>query len=272
MKDRVRISLTLRPEIVNLLDSKIDGTKIRNRSHAVEQFLKQVLVTGAGQAVILIGDQDKIMTEICGLSVFERMLEQLRKASINKIIICCTKNSDKIKKILAKKKYADSNFSFAKNKLKGTAASLLECRKHLDPGDFFLIYGDVMAEIDFYDFQDFHKSMNGIATITVTSIADPLPWGIVRVKRNLVTEFIEKPTPKEVENIRLTNLINGGIFAFSEEIFGYINGKTVSLERDVFPKLIKSKQLFSYLLDGVWVNVGSNDMLAHAKKYCTYKK
>ncbi len=272
MKDRVRISLTLRPEIVNLLDSKIDGTKIRNRSHAVEQFLKQVLATGAGQAVFLIGDQDKSMIEICGQSVLERMLEHLRKASINKIIICCTKKSDKIKKVLSKKKYSGLTVSFAKNELKGTAPSLLECKKYLDPGNFFLIYGDVLAEIDFYDFRDFHKTSNCVATMTVTSIADPLPWGIVRVKRNLVTEFIEKPTPREVENIRLTNLINAGIFAFSEEIFGYIGSKTVSLEKEVFPKLIASRQLYSYLLDGVWVNVSGKNMLAHAQKYCTYKK
>jgi metal-responsive CopG/Arc/MetJ family transcriptional regulator len=55
MQDRVRISLTLRPEIVSLLDSKVDGTKLRNRSHAVEQFLKQLLSDTVKQAVIFIG-------------------------------------------------------------------------------------------------------------------------------------------------------------------------------------------------------------------------
>lgn len=272
MQDRIRISLTLRPEIVNLLDSKIDGTKIRNRSHAVEQFLKQVLADGSGQAVILIGEQEKAVIEICGQTVLERMISQLKKASINKIVISCTSDSDKIKTIMAKKKYADLRVSFAKNELKGTAKAVLECKKHLDPGNFFLIYGNVLADIDFLDFRDFHKNSNSVATMTITSIADPLPWGIVRVKRNLVTEFIEKPDPKNVQNIRLTNLINAGIFAFSEQIFSYINDKTTSLEREVFPALIESRQLFSYLLDGVWVNVSKKEMLSHAQKYCNYKK
>ncbi len=272
MKDRVRISLTLRPEIVSLLDSKVDGTKIRNRSHAVEQFLKQVLVTEVDQAVILIGDQNKALTEICGQTVLERMLDQLQKASINKIVISCTDQSQKIKNLLSSKKFSKFIISYVKNELKGTAHSLRQCKKELNPGNFLFIYGDVLAETDFYDFQDFHKSNNGIATITVTSIPDPLPWGIVRVKRNLVTEFIEKPSPKKVENIRLTNLINAGIFAFKEEIFAYLNEKTYSLEKDVFPGLIKNRQIYSYLLDGVWVNVSSKDLLNHAQKYCKPKK
>ncbi len=71
---------------------------------------------------------------------------------------------------------------------------------------------------------------------------------------------------------RLTNLINAGIYAFQPEIFSYMDNKTRVLETEVFPKLIKDNQLFSYLLDGVWFNVSRDDLLAYAQKYCTPKK
>ncbi len=179
MKDRVRISLTLRPEVVELLDSKIDGTKIRNRSHAVEQFLKQVLVTPTGQAVILVGNEDKTLTDICGETVIEKILKRLHKASIHKVIICCNEKDKKLRKFLGKKKFENFKFTFSKNENKGTGAALYQCKKHLDPERFLLIYGDIMAEIDTYDFVDFHESHHGIGTMVITSIADPLPWGIV---------------------------------------------------------------------------------------------
>ncbi|HLG25512.1 MAG TPA: nucleotidyltransferase family protein [Candidatus Gracilibacteria bacterium] len=271
MKDRVRISITLRPEIVSLLDSKIDGTKIRNRSHAVEQFLKQVLVTPVGQAVILVGDENKALTDICGETVIEKMLARLAKASVYRIIICCREDNTKLKKYLGKKQFSRFKFIYTRNEHKGTGAALYQCRNHLEPGTFLLIYGDVMAEIDFFDFEDFHKSHNGTATMAITSIADPLPWGIVRVKRNRIIEFTEKPKPEKADELRLTNLINAGIFAFQPDIFSYMSDKTRDLEHEVFPKLIEKNRFFSYLLDGAWFNISRENLLHHAQKYCTPK-
>ena len=272
MKDRVRISLTLRPEIVELLDSKIDGTKIRNRSHAVEQFLKQALFSPAGQAVILVGDEEKILTDICGETVLEKTLSRLNKAGIKKIVLCCKPSSRKLAKFLQKKKFSHFRFIWTKNEGKGTAAALMQCKKELDPETFLFFYGDILAELDVYDFVDFHISHNRLATMVITSVADPLPWGIVKVKRNRVTDFFEKPTPTKALDSRLTNLINAGIYAFQPEIFGYITKQTKNLETDVVPKLIKEQQLYSYLLDGAWFNISRDDLLAHALKYCTPKK
>lgn len=272
MKDRIRISLTLRPEIVNLLDSKIDGTKIRNRSHAVEQFLKQVLASPSGQAIILIGDENKTLTDICGETVLEKMLNQLARASIYRIIICCKSECKKLKKYLDKKKFSRFQFVYTKNENAGTAAALFACKDYLEPGNFLLIYGDVLAEIDIYDLEDFHKSHHGVATMVVTSVADPLPWGIVRVKRNRIIEFFEKPTADQSNQIRLTNLINGGIYVFQQEIFSYMSAKTKNLEREVFPTLIKKNKFYSYLLDGAWFNISREHLLQHAQRYCKPKK
>lgn len=272
MKDRVRISLTLRPEIVALLDSRIDGTKIRNRSHAVETYLRQALVSPAGQAVILIGDEEKVLTDICGETALEKTFARLEKASIKKIILCCKGNCPRLKKFLKQKKFSRFQFIFTENEGKGTAAALYKCKDVLSPETFLLIYGDILAELDIYDFIDFHESSHGVATMVITSVADPLPWGVVKVKRNSVIEFHEKPKEENTLQNRLTNLIHAGIYAFQPEIFGYIDSTTKTLETDVIPKLIKERQLYSYLLDGAWFNISREDLLAHALKYCTPKK
>lgn len=271
MKDRVRISLTLRPEILDLVDSKIDGTRIRNRSHAVEQFLRQALVGSTGQAVILVGDEKKSLTDICGETVIEKILSRLEKASIYKVIICCSDKSQKIRKYLGKKKFSKFDFTYTRNENKGTAVALSACKEALDPSPFLFIYGDVFAEIDVYDFIDFHETHHGRATMVITSVADPLPWGVVKVKRDRVIEFFEKPTGKKTPSMRITNLINAGLFIFDYDIFNDINSKSKSIETDIFPKLIKNNQLYSYLLDGAWFNISREDLLAHAQKYCTPK-
>lgn len=272
MKDRVRISITVRPEILNLLDSRVDGVKIRNRSHGVEHFLKKALVSPTGQAVILVGDEKKTLTDICGETVIEKILRTLAKASIYKVILCCKESDKALRKFLSKKKYEKFQFMFAKNENKGTAAALYHSKKLLDPSSFLLIYGDVVAEIDTFDLTDFHQSHKRIATMVITSVADPLAWGVVKVKRNRIIDFYEKPSTKVLEPNRLTNLINAGIYVFQPEIFAFLDEKTKALETEVFPRLIKENQFQSYLLDGVWFNVSREDQLGHALKYCTPRK
>jgi NDP-sugar pyrophosphorylase family protein len=272
MKDRVRISLTLRPEIVNLLDNKIDGTTIRNRSHAVETYLKQILTAPVSQAIIMIRDQKMALLEICGETVLEKMLKKLKKASINKILISCQEKTEKLEKYLSKKAFLDFKFKFIQNNSGGNATALFQCQNMLEPGPFMLIYGDIMADIDIYDFGDFHKSNSGISTMVITSIADPLPWGMVRVKRNRILEFYEKPDVNAQKKLRLTNLINAGIYVFEPEIFSYINKRTHDLETQVIPKLIEEKKLYAYLLDGAWFNVSRPELLNHALKFCNPKK
>lgn len=271
MKDRVRISITVRPEILNLLDSRVDGTKIRNRSHAVEHFLRKALLAPTGQAVILVGDEDKPLTDICGETVIEKMLRVLEKAGVSKIVLCCKENDKKLRKFLSKKKFEKFSFLYAKNENKGTAAALYQCKNYLDPSSFIMLYGDVFAEVDAFDLVDFHQYHKRVATMVITSVADPTAWGIVKVKRNRIMDFIEKPSGKGVEATRLTNLINAGIFVFQPEIFSYLNSSSKVLETEIFPQLIKEQQFFSYLLDGVWFNVSRGDQLAHAQRYCTPK-
>jgi NDP-sugar pyrophosphorylase family protein len=203
------------------------------------------------------------------MSTLERILEKLKKAGILKIVMYCDDESKQLKKVLTNKKYMKFDVKFVKNKFQGTASALYECKPYLSPEPFLLMYGDIIADIDLFDLQEFHKSHAGIATMVITSVADPLPWGIVRVKRNLITQFFEKGTPESNRDMRLTNLINAGIYIFNPDIFSFLTSQTKSLEADVFPKLIEGRKLYSYLLDGMWFNIGRGNMLEMAKKHCT---
>ena len=261
MKDRIRISITLRPEVVHLLDSRVDGIKLRNRSHAVEQFLKESLSSPIEQAVILAGDQFKPLTVIDGKTVIEAMLLQLKKIAVKNVIICTKEKSDQLKKFLSKKQFSSFKITFIEKQNKGTAASLLSCKTKLKPENFILIYGDVLAQVDFMDLVDFHKSHTSPATMVITSVPDPLPWGVVKLKRNKIVSFLEKPDAEA----RLTNLINAGIFVFRPEIFASINDKTPSLEKQVFPVLASESKLYAYLLDGSWFDIGEPNLLRLAQ-------
>jgi NDP-sugar pyrophosphorylase family protein len=70
-----------------------------------------------------------------------------------------------------------------------------------------------------------------------------------------IKEFIEKPSPNKNAS---SFLIAGGIYLFTRKIFTYLpKGKKVSLEHDVFPKIVKNHKVSGYILEGRWYDIST---------------
>ncbi len=106
--DRERLTITLRGDVLQRLDEVIDGVKIRNRSHAIEYLLSQVLNPKVTQAVVLAGGQGvkmrpltyevpKALIPVGGKPVIEYTLEMLQEAGIREVILAIGHLGDKIK-------------------------------------------------------------------------------------------------------------------------------------------------------------------------------
>ena len=54
---KTRLTITLDEDILKRVDSAIDGSKIRNRSHAIEYLLSSCLVREASKVLILAGGE-----------------------------------------------------------------------------------------------------------------------------------------------------------------------------------------------------------------------
>ncbi|MGC9345510.1 MAG: sugar phosphate nucleotidyltransferase, partial [Candidatus Bathyarchaeales archaeon] len=99
-------------------------------------------------------------------------------------------------------------------------------------------------------------------------VKDPSRFGVAELtKGKRIKRFIEKPPPGTAS----TNLINAGVYVLTPEIFNYIpEGRMVSLEREIFPKLVKEGKLYGYVFDGLWMDIGKlEDYLEINKKLLT---
>ena len=56
--DRVRLTITLRRDLIKSVDQVIDGIGIRNRSHAIEYLLSKATGPKVGRVFILAGGFD----------------------------------------------------------------------------------------------------------------------------------------------------------------------------------------------------------------------
>jgi mannose-1-phosphate guanylyltransferase len=108
----------------------------------------------------------------------------------------------------------------------------------------------------------FHRSSGGIGTIALWEVEDPSAFGVVALgERNRIVAFQEKP-PKDQA---LSNLVNAGAYVFEPEILDPIGLGSVSLERQIFPKVL-DRGLFGYRFAGFWVDCGTRENFLRAQR------
>ena len=125
-----------------------------------------------------------------------------------------------------------------------TGGRLLRMKKYFKKDEIFILtYGDGVSNIDFNSLIKFHKSHGKIAT--VTAVRPPVRFGELILNDTKVIKFQEKPNSSN-------GWINGGFFVFNSEIFDYIDGDQIMLERDPLERLAEKGQLMAYKHEGFW--------------------
>ena len=127
-------------------------------------------------------------------------------------------------------------------KLTLTGGRILRLKDRLKE-TFFLTYGDGVCNVDLNKLLDFHKSHGKVAT--VTAVRPPARFGGMKIEKNQVKEFKEKPQIGEAS-------INGGYFVFEPEIFNYIKDDNSILEKEPLETLSRENQLMAYEHNDFW--------------------
>ena len=135
----------------------------------------------------------------------------------------------------------------------GTGGALKNVENLL--GTRFLVFnGDVISSINVDEMVKRHEDSGGIATLAVWEVEDPSAFGALDLREGgRIARFVEKPKEGEAPS----KLINAGVYVFERDVLRFIpDGKQVSMEREVFPKLIR-KGLYGYRFEGYWADAGT---------------
>lgn len=137
----------------------------------------------------------------------------------------------------------------------GTGGAIKRTEKNVGHDyPFLALNGDTFADIDYSEMLNRHEKSKCAATIALYEVQDPSRYGVATLaKDNRIKGFFEKPASGKVPS----NLINAGTYVLSPRIFKYIpEGRTVSIEREVFPKLVEENELYGYVHHGLWTDIG----------------
>ena len=109
---------------------------------------------------------------------------------------------------------------------------------------FMVTYGDAVGDININELLKYHREHGKIGTMTVYNFGQNK--GVVDITADgLVNEFREK---SDFDG----DLINVGFMVFEPELFNYIEGDHIMLEKEPMTALVEKKQLMSYVHKGFW--------------------
>ncbi|TYO99069.1 mannose-1-phosphate guanylyltransferase/phosphomannomutase [Geothermobacter ehrlichii] len=144
----------------------------------------------------------------------------------------------------------------------GTAGAVKAAAKFLDE-TFLIISGDLLTDIDLRRAIDFHRQKKAQATIALTSVSDPLQFGVVITDaQGRITKFLEKPGWGEV----FSDTINTGIYVIEPGVLDLIPEQSNrDWSKDVFPAMLADDApLFGCRLEGYWADIGNTDAYLEA--------
>lgn len=141
----------------------------------------------------------------------------------------------------------------------GTGGAVKNVEDYID-GPFLVVNGDSISSLDMENFMGYHREKRAFATISLWEVDDPTPFGVVDMDDDgRIHQFQEKPTKEEACSL----LINAGAYALEYEVLDYIGDGFVSMEREVFPRIIE-RGMYGFRFDGYWVDCGTRENLLRA--------
>jgi mannose-1-phosphate guanylyltransferase len=260
--------MTLDPTLIHKVDLLVDGTRFTNRSETAEFLLRIGIEQFRPErtALILCGGLEtrvrpssfatpKPLLPIGYQPLLEYQIDYLKRYEFDRIILAIGFLQEQIVRYLDEHKLGIRlRYSFEKEPL-DTGGAIKNAEPMIN-SDFLALNGDVIfSDLDLDKLIYAHKKSNAAATIVLAKSTTPTRFGAVELGSNSkVVSFVEKPRKQHAGEA----WVNAGVYVIAPSVYGKIaKGRRISLELDVFPKLMREGTIFGYKHDGYWADVGT---------------
>jgi len=200
----------------------------------------------------------KPLVPVMGKPLIMHVIDAL-PSEVDEVILPLSYKKDRMEDYLRKNKPSRKITLTDEPVALGTGGAVKNVQDLLD-GTFLVINGDTISSLNLTEFVGFHRAKKGVATISLWPVDDPTPYGIVDLDEDgRIRRFQEKPKKEEA----FSDLINAGTYALEPEVLDFIGEGFVSMEREVFPKIL-GRGMYGMRFDGYWIDCGRREDLLRA--------
>lgn len=189
------------------------------------------------------------------------MLDWLRGHGVDDVVISCGFLASGVRNVLGDGSAYGVRLRYVEEpRPLGTGGAIKFAESLLDER-VLVLNGDVLTDIDLTAQLAHHDRAGAKVTLALIGVEDPSAYGLVHCEDDgKVLDFVEKPSPDQID----TNLVNAGAYVLERSVLaGVPAGRSVSLEREVFPTLV-GDGLYGFATDGYWLDIGTPDRYLQA--------
>lgn len=214
-------------------------------------------------------EKPKVLLEILGKPMIVWNIELLKRYGVKDIAINTHYMAEKIKGYLGNGESFGVRLNYSyEPELLGTSGALNNFRDFFNER-FFVLYGDVISQMNLEKLVKFHEEKGGCATLVVHKTDHPEDSDIVTLGGDeRVIGLAHKPG-----NSYYGNLGNAALYVAEPQILNYVPEGRSDFAKDIFKEMMKAgEKLYGYRTNEFIKDAGTPERIKKVEAYQEYLK
>lgn len=213
----------------------------------------------------LTSNRPKPLVPVLNKPIAQHIIEHLKRAGVTDVVVTLYYLAEEIQKYFGDGSDVGVNLIYSiEDTPLGTAGSVKKAEKYLEDDRFIIVSGDALTDIDVAKALDFHTGKGAEATLVLQHVENPLEFGVVMTEADgRIRRFLEKPSWGEV----FSDTVNTGMYIIEPTVFSLMEpNRSYDWSQDIFPQMLSDRrELFGYVMEEYWTDVGSLDQYRQAQ-------
>jgi D-glycero-alpha-D-manno-heptose 1-phosphate guanylyltransferase len=226
------------------------------RSDAPDEKASQlrafVLCGGLGTRLrSVLSDRPKSMAPVAGVPFLQLLVEDLKAQGIGEVILGTGYLADQVEAFFRAGEKFGVQVRYSKEDEPLGTGGALKLAEPLLSDPTLVLNGDSYVEWSLVATRDLFAQKDASVVMILQAVPDVARYGSVTIEPDgRVTDFVEKGKREGA------GLINAGVYLLRKEIVtGLPPGVVISLERDVFPRLLNGR-VYGLVTKGLFIDIG----------------
>jgi NDP-sugar pyrophosphorylase family protein len=204
-------------------------------------------------------NRPKPMLLVAGLPILEHIIKRAKSQGFNHFIIAVNYLGQVIEDYFKDGQKFGVKIEYLHEDAPLGTAGALSLLSDKPEKAFIVTNGDVITDINYSDFLDYHTVQNAAATVAVHTHEFQIPYGVLKINDLEVESYEEKPI--------VSSLINAGVYALEPDVLDLIR----EIKFRDMPEILEisrnlRKKVIVYPLHESWIDIGRPIDLENANK------
>ena len=204
----------------------------------------------------------KVLAPVHGRPYLCYLLDQLANAGVCRVVLLTGYMADSVEAVFGAH-YAGMQLAYSRETTPlGTGGALRNALPLLQAPVALVLNGDSYCDVALPDFWDFHCGEQATVSLVLTEVENASRFGVVHVSKARVNRFAEK------QDTRGGGWINAGVYLIDRRQVQEIPpGRSVSLEREMFPTWSQRGCLHGFQSRGRFLDIGTPEAYSEASEF-----